>query len=374
MSIRPMTYPQLPHQQVLLNNLVCGLNGQFQTQLGSAPCQVSLHPITTARQFDLQFTLDVDGLPVRIQTTRELFSEMSVGDSPMADLLEQLPDELRMGCAAMVTDRLIKDLRALIQKDVRLSRISRCEHIPEGTPSLGIAFHANNRTSNGLLVLNDQLMSLLHNLADTAPQTLPANMVMPMPLEVGCTIIADTRLKQVSTGDIVLFDRCWHKDRQHLFLRMSASSGFLGRLDGNQITLEQRVENAMSDDDLDDLDFDLDDDLDLGDDLDDDLDEAPQAQEQEPAAPAEAEVPVQQPPSQQVTHADIQGLPVKLVFDIGSHELTVGEMGRLGPGYTFELNRDTASPVTMKANGKPFAECELVQINNQLGARIVRLI
>ncbi|MCL6271703.1 type III secretion system cytoplasmic ring protein SctQ [Sansalvadorimonas sp. 2012CJ34-2] len=380
MSIRPLTYSQLPHQQVLLNNLVCGLSGQLQTQLGSSTCQISLYPITTTRQFDLQFTLEVDGLPVRIQVSRDLFAEMAVGGSPMADLLEQLPDELRMGCASMVVDRLLGDLRSLIQKDVRLSKISRCEHLPDGTPALGIAIQLGNRTSNGLLILNDQLTTLLHNLATTAEPAPPADLLMPLPVEVGYTKIADTRLARMSTGDIVLFDRCWHKDRQHVFLRMSASSGFLGRLDGNRITLEQQVKNTMSDDDFDD--FDLDDDLDLGDDFDDDLDEIPQAQaapaaqpeapQQAAAAPAQA--PQAQAPSQQVTHADIQGLPVKLMFDIGNHEITVGDMGRLSPGYTFELNRDTASPVTMKANGKPFAECELVQINNQLGARIVRLI
>ena len=204
---------------------------------------------------------------------------------------------------------------------------------------------------------------------------------MPMPLEVGYTILADTRLRQLATGDVILFDRNWFKDRKHIFLRLSASTGFLCLLNGSQITLEQRVENAMSDDDLDD--FDLDDDLDLGDDFDSDDDDfdsdAPEPQASQPQPefepePQAAPQPAPQTPAQQVSHADIQGLPVKLQFDIGSHELTVGDMGRLSPGYTFELNRDTTSPVTMKANGKPFAECELVQINNQLGARIVRLL
>ncbi len=376
MSIRPLTYPQLSHQQVVLNNLVCGLGGQLQSQLNGAACHISLHPVTSVRQFDLQFILDVDGLPVSIQTTRDLFSSIAIGGTPLTDILEQLPDDLRIGCATMVTDRLLADLKSMLQKNIRLSRISRCDHLPEGTPALGIEFKTDSQNSSGLLILNDQITSMLHNLANTASPPPADDLVMPMPLEIGCTILADTRLAKLATGDVVLFDRCWHKDREHIFLRFSASSGFLGRLNGNEITLEQRLENAMSDDDLDDFDFD--DDLDLGDDFDDDdddfTDEAPAAQAPPPQSEPEAAVPQAQPASQQVSYADIHGLPVKLQFDIGSHELTVGDMGRLGPGYTFELNRDTASPVTMKANGKPFAECELVQINNQLGARIVRLL
>ena len=127
---------------------------------------------------------------------------------------------------------------------------------------------------------------------------------------------------------------------------------------------------------------DFDDDLDLGDDYDFDLDpEDDQLAQTAFTEEAETSPPAQPPaqadraqPVQQVTQRDIQGLPVKLTFDIGQQELTIGDLGRLGPGYTFELNRDITAPVTMKANGKLFAECELVNVNNQLGARIVRLL
>ena len=375
MSIQPFAYKPLAHQQALLNNLVSSFGGQLQTQINGQPCAVSLEPVTATRQFDLELQISVDGLPVRIQVTRDLFAGMSVGGSPLSDLLEQLPDDLRIGCATMAIERLLGDLRALIQKDLRLNRVSRSDHIPDGTPCLGITFQNQNSTSSGLLVVNDQIHSMIGNALGTA-QAMPADhLAMPLAVEVGHTILSDTRLRQLASGDIVLLDRSWYKSGKYVFLRMSESSGFVAEMNSSQVTLKQRVENGMSDD------FDDFDDLDLGDDFDDDDDfglsePEPEVQQQAPEpqmAPQQQAAP-QQAPTQHVSHQDIQGLPVKLVFDVGNHELTVGEMGRLGPGYTFELNRNITSPVTMKANGKAFAECELVNINNQIGARITKLL
>ena len=390
MSIQPFPYKPLAHQQALLNNLIGGFAGQLQSQINGQPCAISLAPVMATRQFDFEFQVTVDGLPVRIQTTRDLFAGMTIGGSSLPDLLEQLPDDLRLGCASLAIERLLGDLRALVQKDMRLSRVSRSDHIPEGTPCLGITFQSQTAAASGLLVVNDQIHNMISNALDTAQATsgqprAADHLAMPLAVEVGHTILSDTRLRQLASGDIVLLDRSWlslnkQANSKHVFLRMSESSGFLAEISGSQVTLKQRVENGMSDE-FDDFD-DLDDDLDLGDDFDDDDDlgftDAPAAQ----AAPEEMAPPVQAAPqqatpqasTQHVNHQDVQGLPVKLVFDIGNHELTVGEMGRLGPGYTFELNRNIASPVTMKANGKAFAECELVNINNQIGARITKLL
>ena len=43
------------------------------------------------------------------------------------------------------------------------------------------------------------------------------------------------------------------------------------------------------------------------------------------------------------------------------------------PGYVFDLDRPIEQPVQIRANGKLIAQCELVQIDNRLGARITTL-
>jgi type III secretion system YscQ/HrcQ family protein len=72
---------------------------------------------------------------------------------------------------------------------------------------------------------------------------------------------------------------------------------------------------------------------------------------------------------------DIDALPVTLTFTVGECTLTVGELSRLNPGYTFDLQRKLEqSPVTVRANGRPFAKGEFVLINDFLGVRILELV
>ena len=384
-NIQPLLLKTLPHQQAMLNNLVCGQSLQLQTHIHGSPCTVSLLPIVDSRQFDIELQLSIDGLPARVQVSRELFASVDMGSTSLADLISQLPDDLRLGCANVALEQLFADLRRLLQRDVRLQRMGMCEHIAEGTPCLGLQFHHGESAVSGVLVTNDQIRHQLQELIShnrgTALTTAADDIAMPLSLEVGYTFMTDVRLQQLASGDIILMDRCWYQDGNQIFLRLSESDGYLGTLDESQITLKQRIKQSLERNMSDDFD-DFDDDLDLGDDYDFDLDpEDDQLAQTAFTEEAETSPPAQPPaqadtaqPVQQVTQRDIQGLPVKLTFDIGQQELTIGDLGRLGPGYTFELNRDITAPVTMKANGKLFAECELVNVNNQLGARIVRLL
>ncbi len=73
-------------------------------------------------------------------------------------------------------------------------------------------------------------------------------------------------------------------------------------------------------------------------------------------------------------HADIVGdLNITLTFDIGRKQLPLKELYRITPGYTFELDRSEYQPIDLRANGRVIGTCELVRINNKLGARIVEL-
>jgi len=71
---------------------------------------------------------------------------------------------------------------------------------------------------------------------------------------------------------------------------------------------------------------------------------------------------------------DHQQLPVELTFDVGQQTITLEQLNSLQPGFTFELNQPISSPVTMRANGKIIGECELVNINERLGVRVIELL
>jgi type III secretion protein Q len=71
-------------------------------------------------------------------------------------------------------------------------------------------------------------------------------------------------------------------------------------------------------------------------------------------------------------HLPVSEVPVTLVFEIGQARLTMGELGQLQPGFTFQLDKavERDRPVTIKANGMPVGRGEIVQIDDRLGIRI----
>jgi type III secretion protein Q len=70
---------------------------------------------------------------------------------------------------------------------------------------------------------------------------------------------------------------------------------------------------------------------------------------------------------------DLDDLPVRLVFELGRVELSLGELQRLAPGALVPLGRPPDEPLDIMANGRRLGRGTLVQIGESLGVRIVSL-
>ena len=70
---------------------------------------------------------------------------------------------------------------------------------------------------------------------------------------------------------------------------------------------------------------------------------------------------------------DLDDLPVRLVFEVGRVELSLGELQRLAPGALVPLGRPLDEPLDIMANGRRLGRGTLVQIGESLGVRIVSL-
>ncbi|MFD4840250.1 type III secretion system cytoplasmic ring protein SctQ [Achromobacter sp. NPDC058515] len=83
-----------------------------------------------------------------------------------------------------------------------------------------------------------------------------------------------------------------------------------------------------------------------------------------PQPPADAEAGAQTP-------FDIDAIPVRLTFELGERHLTLGELRRLQPGETFDLERPLADgPVIVRANGALLGTGELVEIDGRIGVTL----
>jgi type III secretion system YscQ/HrcQ family protein len=68
------------------------------------------------------------------------------------------------------------------------------------------------------------------------------------------------------------------------------------------------------------------------------------------------------------------GLNINLVFELGRRKVTLGELKKIKPGYTFDLATQLDRCVSVVANGRTVGKGNLVQIDQRLGVRLVEII
>ena len=154
-------------------------------------------------------------------------------------------------------------------------------------------------------------------------------------LFLGRSMLSRQEVSELAVGDVVFLQQ--HVTGQQLAVRVNKSTAFVGEAEGTTITLRQRMDLMEEQEELE-----------------------PQATEEQAAEHGESEL-------------DLSELPIELLFEIGNQQFTAQEIQNMKPGYVFELDRPIEQPVSVRANGKLIAQCELVQIDNRLGARITKL-
>jgi type III secretion protein Q len=75
----------------------------------------------------------------------------------------------------------------------------------------------------------------------------------------------------------------------------------------------------------------------------------------------------------EVEDVELDDLPIKLVFEVGRCDMTLGAVRALGPGHVFALDRDPAQPVDIVANGRRIGTGQLVRVGERIGIRVQRL-
>lgn len=70
---------------------------------------------------------------------------------------------------------------------------------------------------------------------------------------------------------------------------------------------------------------------------------------------------------------DLGALPVRLEFLLASHETDLATLSRIIDGQLIPLAEDAARHIEVRANGKPVARGELVQLDGQLGVELLQV-
>jgi type III secretion protein Q len=75
-----------------------------------------------------------------------------------------------------------------------------------------------------------------------------------------------------------------------------------------------------------------------------------------------------------VEEADLEQLPIRVVFEVGRLDMTLAEVRRLAPGYVLSLAKPSDTAVDIVANGRKIGHGSLLKIGDSIGVRVERLL
>lgn len=175
---------------------------------------------------------------------------------------------------------------------------------------------------------------LLTLLARRAPEPnlapLPDDLPLVLRFEVGYCDVSYGLLKGVATHDLLLLDQAFaNPGEPTVSVRTGITGQFIGRLTGTTLTVVSALETAMPDH----------------------------------VDPAASGAPLN----------SLDDLAVRLTFDVGERAISLGELRALKVGHVFQLGREVDRLVTIRANGRPIGQGELVAIDDRVGVAVHEL-
>ena len=338
-STHPLSYSQLSTTQLQLSRLLCGRNRHFAMTFNEQQLAIEA---TSEELFLLPshtLLFEVNGHPLRLFIGAQIVDYLLPGNLDHS-ALEKLPEDL---ATAVLHHSLTPVLLSLTERlGISVLFLELMPTEPDTSlPCLGFNVSSSDLSTRIEVELNDLLISLLN--------VVPAHQMPQLPdipfwttLEMGSTQLPLADLELLETGDIVFLDQ--HVKGQQVIVRVDQDIAFLGETDGTQVSILQRFQimdehhqEALPEDDM---------------------------EHQEEMARDSGEV---------ASSVDLNDLPVHLTFEVGQQQMSLTELQGLGVGFIFELDSPIQHPVSVRANGKLIGHCELVQIENRLGARITHL-
>lgn len=149
-------------------------------------------------------------------------------------------------------------------------------------------------------------------------------------------------VRTLQRGDVVVFDGRSAVEGGRSVARLTVGrGGFAARIEGNALWIESAYETQGG---------------------------APMVRE-----PREPEAAAPPPASTESQEALLRDLPVELTAEVGRLRMTAKELVELSPGAVLPLGRPLAGPVELVVGGKIVAVGELVDIEGELGVRLVEL-
>ncbi len=322
MAAELIDLPSVSPSQLLLSQILSNRQTELALPVNDDRWDISLGSIAAQNMPAICMKLEINHQPVSLYTGSALIDRI-MPDNLNSQVLLKLPRELML---AAVENRLQNLLEYLMQ-GLGIS-IKFSDMMPNADQSKRAELTMTIQiagTQYPIYLESNPIVFELLKLLPTHIHEQTTDIPIWAGLELGQAKLSKDEASGLGIGDIVFFH--YHVTGQQLIIRVSQDVAFIGEAEGSQITIKHRMD-TMEDDQM--------------------------HHEQEPI--------------------DLSDIEIDLLFEVGRQQFSAQEVQALQAGHVFELDRPIEQPVRVRAGGKLIAECQLVQINNRLGARITRII
>ncbi|WP_281561003.1 type III secretion system cytoplasmic ring protein SctQ [Thalassomonas sp. RHCl1] len=367
-------YPTLSREQIHHHNQLLGVDYCWQHQAADGGLwQMQLKTVLPDCQVSHYLLLHVDGSEMLFGLDQALLALCCQG-LPQAS---RLPEELQL---AFLTDTLEPILsRLFAPASVSIEKQAYAE-LEAGTSWVDLPLLLSTSAGQGLGLVKLPWAQAQHYLQ--AWQGSPANSGLddlPFWLRVICaqTQLSVADLTRIEVDDVLFFDQVYHPETG-LKIQIDGAGNSLASYHKNQLKFSQTLEYNMPNDlQASDNSFTEESsysDYSLSLTQEEGTAEQEGAADEDMSPPEEDNQGVSPCSDSGVVHSDDNALDhinITLNFELAKAPITLAELKRLGPGYSFDLGLDLKAPVSIMVQGKCLGRCELVEIDQRLGARVV---
>ncbi|MCS0445889.1 type III secretion system cytoplasmic ring protein SctQ [Vibrio diabolicus] len=312
----PLTIPKVDSDSIALSNQLCAKQCHFQGADGQS-VSITVSQIPSFEGFRL--TTLIGGQTIQVDFCRAQLQKW-LESTLNATAFESLPNSLQFALLSSQIEPHSEAFKALFGQLPILSQLQPLEssQVQEHTLMLTL-----NKPNGSLCLWVSEGANVLLDALPNSASLQARHLVLPVWLSLGKTHLLLSEFNSLELGDVIFFDDCYIAQQQAIF-QVSNQNLWRCQLDDQILHIIEKETN-MNDVNT----------------------------------------------SEMLT--DHQQLPVELTFDIGHQTITLEQLNQLQPGYVFELNQPVSKPVTLRANGKIVGECELVNVNEHLGVRVLEL-
>lgn len=287
----------------------------------------------------IRIDLGVNDTPVTLFMSRKTATRVAQNYYDLGDDYE-IPEALRAAALEASAEGVLEKIEQAGNIRIAVLGVSETGVTDEDGPLLSFRLSAGVSTQTTLYftVNNDLDLS-------SAPSAPPRNVddtILRLPLVIGESSVSLADFTGLAAGDIILVPDPGLIEKSLARLPLAGGWALIAAIEDSKVTVKMLGQAMTNEADN---------------------------NEAEPSGPNESEQPEASGEPLLASEA-IDNVPIRLDFDLGEVELTVGELRTLVAGHCFDLAKIPAKAVRIRLNGRRVGVGEIVEIDGRLGVRI----